>query len=147
MSARSDQPTIVNLAQHTYWNLAGHHAGSILDHLVHINASHYMPVDHTLITTGEIHPVENTPFDFSKPKKIRENISAMENAPIGFDHNYVIEGPLRSNRLTARVEEPLSGRTLEVYPDMPGVQFYTGNSLNGSQKGKQNASYSQHAGL
>ncbi|RRT56998.1 hypothetical protein B296_00047512, partial [Ensete ventricosum] len=141
----TNKATPVSLAQHTYWNLAGHSSGHILDHSIQIWASHVTPVDENLIPTGEIMPVTGTPFDFTWERKIDSRIHEV---PVGYDHNYVLEcGEERSGlRHAARVKDPSSSRVLNLWTDAPGMQFYTGNFVNGVA-GKGGAVYEKHAGL
>lgn len=151
MRARTDAPTIVNLANHTYWNLAGHHAGTILNHELTLNAAYYTPPDDTLIPTGDIAPVRSTPFDFTSPKPIGRDFDRLKhgasNLPVGYDHNFVLNDYSGVMRRIAAVTEPSSGRAMEVYTDQPGVQFYTGNFLDGSVTGKDDVAYPQYAGF
>ena len=144
MRAHADAPTIVNLAHHGYWNLAGHNAGDVLGHEVELKADQYTPFDETSIPTGEIAPVAGTPFDFTHPKKIGAEIGG---TPGGYDNNFVIDGESGRMRPAARVTEPTSGRVLEVHTTAPGVQFYTGNFLDGTIRGKDGAIYHKHAGF
>lgn len=141
--ASTTKPTPVNLSQHTYWNLAGNAARDILGHVLTINADAITPVDSTLIPTGEIAPVAGTPFDFRAPTAIGARIDRRENVQIrygnGYDHNFVLSrGNAAADALVhaARVVEPGSGRTLDVYTTEPGLQFYSGNFLDGSITGK-----------
>ncbi len=136
--ARTDQPTPVNLTNHTYFNLAGHDAGDCLEHRVLINADSFLPTDADAIPTGEIRSVKGTPFDFQTLEPIGARIDADDEQlrfAGGYDHNYCLDtdGKLK---LAARVIEPQSGRVLEAFTTEPGVQFYTGNHLAGDVRGK-----------
>ena len=138
--ATTDKPTVVNLSHHGLFNLKGEGNGTILDHIVTLNASHITPVDSVLIPTGEIADVTGTPFDFRTPHAIGERIDAdnqqLKNAR-GYDHNWVIDRKTADEvEWVATVEEPASGRVMEVWSDQPGVQFYTGNFFDGKVTGK-----------
>lgn len=146
--ATTDAPTLCNLAHHSYFNLAGHDQGTVLDHIATFAAQHYTPTDDTLIPTGQIAPVRDTPFDFTQPKPIGKDLSRLTSKPRGYDLNFVLDkGPTQRPELAARILEPRSGRVLEVYTTEPGLQFYTGNFLDGSLVGKNNTRYPQYAGL
>ncbi|MGH8180491.1 MAG: aldose epimerase family protein [Steroidobacteraceae bacterium] len=146
--ATTDKSTIVNMSGHSYFNLASspEHFSTMRD-LLQINASHYTPVDDTLIPTGTITPVAGTPFDFRKPTAIGLRIRDGKDVQLrychGYDMNFVLDGPAGTLRLAARVEDPRSGRVLEVYTTAPGVQFYSGNFLSGTFAGKGGIVYRQ----
>lgn len=148
--ATSDAPTPVNLSQHTYFNLAGHTAGGILDHELTLGASHFTPVDDTLIPTGEIRSVDGTSLDFRRPVRVGARIDSGESQlriAGGYDHNFVLDRTGAEPAFAARVRDPESGRTLEVSTTEPGIQFYTGNFLDGSQVGKGGFAYQRRYGL
>jgi aldose 1-epimerase len=146
--ATTDKPTVCNLAHHSYFNLAGHNSGDVLGHEVQILAANITPTDDTLIPTGKIAPVAGTPFDFTKPKAIGKDLKAAGGNPVGYDLNYVLDkGTTDRPQLAARVTEPKSGRVMEVLTTEPGLQFYTGNFLDGTNVGKGGAVYKQYNGF
>jgi aldose 1-epimerase len=149
MEATTDTPTVVNLAHHTYWNLGGQGSGAILDHVLKLDADRYTPVDATLITTGEIAPVAGTPLDFRKAKPIGQDFAklpATKDDPGGYDHNFVVNGIPGSTRECAVVTSPRTGITMTVRSNQPGIQFYSGNFLDGVP-GKNGAVYAKNDGL
>ncbi|MBP3957869.1 galactose mutarotase [Gemmata sp. G18] len=146
--ATTNKTTVCNLAHHSYFNLAGHNSGDVKGHEATIAAKNYTPADGTLIPTGKIAPVAGTAFDFTKAKTIGADLEKAGGKPIGFDLNYVLDkGTSARPELAARVVEPKSGRVLEVLSTEPGLQFYTGNFLDGTNKGKGGAEYKQYNGF
>lgn len=144
--ASTDIPTIVNLTHHSFFNLTGNLRETINSHILQIPAEFYTPVDDELIPTGELAPVEGTPFDFRQPTEIGARVGANHDQlkfGKGYDHNWVLDAEKDNNdtRLAARVTEPLSGRIMEVYTNEPGIQFYGGNFLNGKDIGKGKVAY------
>jgi len=145
MEATTDRTTLVNLAHHSYWNLGGQGSGTILDHELTLFAAAYTPGT-PMVPDGRVEPVAGTPFDFTTAKPVGRDLARTGLSPAGYDHNFVVDGDPNRLRPVARVKDPKSGRVMAVSADRPGVQFYTGNFLDGSAKGK-GATYGRHAGL
>ncbi|HWA75551.1 MAG TPA: aldose epimerase family protein [Polyangiaceae bacterium] len=145
MSATTDKTTIVNMAHHTYWNLGGFASGPITDQELTLFADKYTPGD-PMVPTGQIKPVKGTPFDFTVAKPIGKDLKAAGGDPIGFDHNFVVNGDAHAMRPVAKLKDPKSGRVMTLEADQPGVQFYSGNFLDGKTKGK-GVAYPQYSGL
>jgi aldose 1-epimerase len=145
MHATTDKTTIVNMAHHTYWNLGGFAAGPITDHELQLFADQYTPGD-PMVPTGVIEPVKGTPFDFTTPKRIGKDLAAAGGTPVGYDHNFIVNGEPHAMRPVARVKDPKSGRVMTLEANQPGVQFYSGNFLDGKTTGK-GVAYAQHTGL
>ena len=149
--AVANAATPVNLTQHTYFNLAGHASGDILDHVLTLDASRYTPVDSSLIPTGQIAPVADTPFDFTSPQRIGSRTRDPHEQMLiggGYDHNFVLDAGLSHEpQFAARLFDPTSGRVLEIFTTEPGIQFYAGSGFNGAPRGKGGFTYSSNAAL
>jgi len=141
--ATTDKNTPINMTNHSYFNLSG--GKDILGHIMYLNADRYTPVDSTLIPTGEIAPVKGTPLDFTQPTAIGARIADLAGKPGGYDHNFVLNGEMGKMKVAARVSDPDSGRQMEVWTVEPGIQFYSGNFLDGTITGKRAVVYGQHA--
>ena len=149
--ATTDKPTVLNLTSHGYFNLSGQGTGNILAEQLKLNAAKFTPVDSGLIPTGELKPVAGTPFDFLTPHTVGERINANDEqlklGHDGYDHNFVIDGGGKKLVEAAEVHDPVSGRVMQVWTTEPGVQFYTGNFLDGTIKGKKGVMYQRNAAL
>jgi len=142
--ATSDKTTVINLTNHSYFNLSA--GGTVLDDILTLHADTYTPVDATLIPTGEFKPVAGTPWDFRSPTPIGLHLKETGGKPVGYDHNYVLnKGWFSDFSVAAEVSDPKSGRTLTVSTDQPGVQLYTANFLDGSLIGKGGIAYEQYS--
>ena len=145
--ATTSKPTVVNLTNHAYFNLSGNAARDVMGHLVTLKAERFTPVDATLIPTGERRPVAGTPFDFRKATPVGARIRDARDTQIrlgrGYDHNFIVDGKAGDLRTAAIVEDPVSGRVMEVRATAPGIQFYTGNFMDGTFFGKNQRSYRQ----
>ena len=144
--AVTDRATPVNLTQHSYFNLAGHDAGSVLDHELTVYASHYLPVNDELIPTGELRRVQGSVFDFRAPRPVRAGSGS--DAPVDYDHTFVLDAAGTSDvHRAARLHDPRSGRTLCIETSEPGVQFYSGNQIGNGQGGKGGCLYGSYSSL
>jgi len=142
--AQTDKRTVVNLTNHSYWNLGGPDSANILGHELMVNAGKFTAIDKNLIPTGTIASVLDTPLDFTRPRAIGER---MHHLGKGYDHNYVLRGDPKAMKFCAKVREPGSGRVMEIHTTEPGVQFYTSNYLDGSLIGKGGKPLNRHAGF
>ena len=150
-SATTDKKTVINMTNHSYFNLNGDPSKPITDNILYVYADSYTPVDSTYMTTGEIAAVAGTPMDFTTPKAVGQDITNFEFIQLkngnGYDHNYVLDTNGDITVPAAVLTSPASGITLSVYTDEPGIQVYSGNFLDGTVKGKKGVTYNQHAGL
>jgi aldose 1-epimerase len=149
-TAKTDQATVLNICNHSYFNLTGNAKRDVLDHTIQLNAPFFIPVDKVLIPTGEVKSVKGGPFDFTNPKKIGLEINSQDEQITfggGYDHCYAFDKAPGAYAKIAHVEEPVSGRVMEVFTTEPGVQFYTGNNLDGHLIGKYGAKYNKRTGF
>ncbi len=149
--ATTDKKTVINMCNHSYFNLSGNPVNPITDNIVYINADGYTPVDSTFMTTGAIDSVKGTPMDFRIPKVIGTDINKYDFIQLkngnGYDHNWVLNTAGDVSKLAAKVTSPISGISVEVYTNEPGIQVYTGNFLDGTVKGKKGVVYKQRTGI
>lgn len=150
--AETTEKTIINLTNHSFFNLAGDPAKTVLDHILYVNAMQYTPLDSTLITTGEILPVAGTPFDFTEPVSLGTALASDSShtqlqLASGIDHNFVLDTDGSIDELAARLYAPSSGIAMEVYTNEPGLQVYTGNMLDGSRTGKEGVPYGKQTAI
>ena len=149
-TATTDEPTVVNLSHHSYFNLAGEGSGNVLNHELMIDADYFTPVDRKLIPTGELKSVSGSALDFTRTTRIGERIDNEEEQLVlcgGYDHNYVLKGKPGELKLAARVFEPNSGRTMELHTTAPGLQFYSGNMMGECARGKDGHEYRPRGGF
>lgn len=149
--ATTDKTTVINMTNHSYFNLSGDMSKPATDHILYVASDSITPVDSTYMTIGEMMAVKDTPFDFNTPKTIAPDVTAFDNEQVkfgnGFDHNWVLNTKGDDTKVAARLTSPTSGITLEVYTNEPGIQVYTGNFLTGEVKGKQGIAYPQRASV
>ena len=149
--ATTDKTTVINMTNHSYFNLNGDPSKPATDHLLYVASDSITPVDSTFMTTGEMMAVKDTPFDFNTPKAISEEVTDFSNEQVkfgnGFDHNWVLKTKGDINQVAAKLTSPTTGISLEVYTDEPGIQVYTGNFLDGTVKGKKGIVYPQRASV
>ena len=149
--ATTDQKTVINMTNHSYFNLDGNPSGSAMNHTLYLASDSITPVDDTFMTSGEMLAVAATPFDFNTPKAISQDVTNFDNEQIkfgkGFDHNWVLKTKGDINQVAAKLVSPVTGISLEVYTNEPGIQVYTGNFLDGTVKGKKGIVYQQRASV
>ena len=149
-TATTDKPTVVNLTNHSYFNLSGNPDKDILDETVMFNADSFTPIDSTFMTSGEIRTVEGTPFDFRKGKTVGQDINAEDEQlrnGLGYDHNMVLNTDGNLSMLAGKITDSGSGISMEIYTTEPGIQFYTGNFLDGKVKGKKGIAYPRRSAI
>jgi aldose 1-epimerase len=146
MCAISSVITLVNMVHHSYWNLGGHGSGSILEHELTLHAAHYTPGE-PVVPSGRVEPVAGTPFDFTRARPVGDRLREVGGEPVGYDHNFVLDGVPNGMRPVARLQHRPSGRVLSIDANQPGVQFYCGKFLDGSLAGKGGVRYEQYGGL
>lgn len=150
-SATTDKKTIINMTNHSYFNLSGDPSKPATDHILYVNADNYTPVDSTFMTTGEIVPVKDTPMDFTTPKTVGQDIAKYDFVQLkngnGYDHNWVLNTQGDVTKVAAKLTSPATGISLEVYTNEPGIQVYTGNFLDGTVTGKKGIVYNQRASV
>ena len=149
--ATTDKTTVINMTNHSYFNLSGDPTTPITDHILYVNADNYTPVDDTYMTTGEILPVKDTPMDFTTPKVVGQDIDKFEFEQMkfgnGYDHNWVLNTKGDASLVAAKFMSPVTGIYVEVYTNEPGIQVYSGNFLDGTVKGKKGIVYAQRTGF
>ena len=149
--APTDKKTGINMTNHSYFNLSGDPTTPITDHILYVNADNYTPVDSTYMTTGEIATVQNTPMDFTTPKAVGQDIDKFEFEQLkngnGYDHNWVLNTKGNAEELAVKLTSPVSGISVEVYTNEPGIQVYSGNFLDGTATGKNGITYAQRTGI
>ena len=149
--ATTDKTTVINMTNHSYFNLSGDPTKPVTDHILYVNADNFTPVDETYMTTGEITPVKDTPLDFTTPKVLGQDIDKFEFEQMkfgnGYDHNWVLNSKGDVNVLAAKLLSPTTGIFVEVYTNEPGIQVYSGNFLDGTAKGKKGITYAQRTGF
>ena len=149
--ATTDQKTVINMTNHSYFNLDGNPSGSAMNHTLYLASDSITPVDDTFMTSGEMLAVAGTPFDFNTPKVISQDVTNFDNEQVkfgkGFDHNWVLKTKGNINQVAAKLVSPVTGISLKVYTNEPGIQVYTGNFLDGTVKGKKGIVYQQRASV
>ncbi len=149
--ATTDKKTVINMTNHSYFNLSGDPSQPATDHILYVNADNYTPVDSTYMTTGEILPVKDTPMDFNTPKAVGQDIDKFDFVQLkngnGYDHNWVLNTNGDIHQLAAKLTSPTSGISLEVYTNEPGIQVYSGNFLDGTLTGKKDVVYNKRASV